>query len=102
MDMELLNPLADATFPAQTASFTATAASTTGWNAGPQGVMVWATEPCYVTVGNGVTATTASTPIPAQTPIPFTVPGGTGGLWRVSAIRLSGDGVLYAKPINIR
>ena len=100
--MELLRPLADADFPAQTAAFTGTAASTTGWNAGPQGVMVWATEACYVTVGNGVTATTSSTPIPAMTPIPFTVPGGTGGVWRVSAIQVSTGGTLYAKPINIR
>ena len=100
--MELLRPLADADFPAQTAAFTGTAASTTGWNAGPQGVMVWATEACYVTVGNGVTATTSSTPIPAMTPIPFTVPGGTGGVWRVSAIQVSAGGTLYAKPINIR
>jgi hypothetical protein len=100
--MELLNPLADANFSGQTVAFTGTAGSTTGWNAGPQGVMVWATEPCYVVVGNDVTATTASTPIPAFTPIPFTVPGGTGGLWRVSAIQLSAGGSVYAKPINIR
>ena len=100
--MELLNPLSDSTFPAQTAAFTGTAGSTAGWNAGPQGVVVWATEPCYVAVGEGVTATTASTPIPAFTPIPFTVPGGTGAPWRVSAIQLSAGGSVYAKPINIR
>jgi len=100
--LELLNPLADANFPAQTVAFTGTAGSTTGWNAGPQGVMVWATEPCYVLVGEGATATTSSTPIPAFTPIPFTVPGGTGGIWRVSAIQISAGGTVYAKPINIR
>ena len=100
--MELLNPLSDSTFPAQTAAFTGTAGSTAGWNAGPQGVVVWATEPCYVVVGEGVTATTASTPIPAFTPIPFTVPSGTGAPWRVSAIQLSAGGSVYAKPINIR
>ena len=100
--MELLNPLSDSTFPAQTAAFTGTAGSTAGWNAGPQGVVVWATEPCYVVVGEGVTATTASTQIPAFTPIPFTVPQGTGAVWRVSAIQLSAGGSVYAKPINIR
>ena len=100
--MELLNPLSDSTFPAQTAAFTGTAGSTAGWNAGPQGVVVWATEPCYVVVGEGVTATTASTPIPAFTPSPFTVPQGTGAVWRVSAIQLTGGGSVYAKPINIR
>jgi hypothetical protein len=100
--MELLNPLADSTFPAQSVAFTGTAGSTTGWNAGPQGVMVWATEPCYVAIGEGATATTASTPIPAFTPIPFNVPQGTGAVWRVSAIQLSAGGNVYAKPINIR
>jgi len=100
--MELLNPLADANFPAQTVAFTGTAGSTTGWNAGPQGVVVWATEPCYVLVGEGATATTASTPVPAFTPIPFVVPGGTGAPWRVSAVQISAGGSIYAKPINIR
>ena len=100
--MELLNPLADANFPAYSVSFTGTAGSTTAWPAGPQGVVVWATEPCYVLVREGATATTASTPIPAFTPIPFTVPGGTGAAWRVSAVQLSAGGTVYAKPINIR
>jgi uncharacterized cupin superfamily protein len=100
--LELLNPLADANFPAQTVSFTGTAGSTTGWNAGPQGVVIWATEACYVLIGENATATTSSTPIPANTPIPFTVPGGTGGLWRVSAIQISAGGTVYAKPVNIR
>ena len=100
--MELLNPLADALFPGRTVSYTGTAGSTATWQAGPQGVVVWATTPCYVVVGEGVTATTASTPIPAFTPIPFIVPQGTGAPWRVSAIRVSDDGAVYAKPINIR
>jgi hypothetical protein len=55
-----------------------------------------------VTVGEGVTATTSSTPIPAYTPIPFIVPQGTGAPWRVSAIRVTDSGDIYAKPINIR
>lgn len=100
--MELLRPLADDVYPAQTASYTGTAGSTTGWNAGPQGVVVWSTTPAYIAVGEGVTATTASTPLPANTPVPFTVPPGTGAVWRVSAIQISAGGTLYAKPINIR
>jgi len=100
--LELLNPLADALFPGRTVSYTGTAGSTATWQAGPQGVVVWARTPCYVVVGEGVTATTASTPIPAYTPIPFIVPQGTGAPWRVSAIRVSDDGAVYAKPINIR
>ena len=100
--MELLRPLADDVYPAQTVSYTGTAGSTTGWNAGPQGVVVWSTTPAYIAVGEGVTATTASTPLPANTPVPFTVPPGTGAVWRVSAIQISAGGALYAKPINIR
>ena len=46
--------------------------------------------------------TTLGTPIPAFTPIPFTVPTGTGALWRVSAIQISAGGTLYAKPMNTR
>jgi hypothetical protein len=100
--MELLRPLADGVFPAATVSYTGTAGSTSTWNAGPQGVVIWSTTPCYVVVGEGVTATTASTPIPAFTPIPFTVPEGTGAPWRVSAIQVSAGGSIYCKPVNIR
>lgn len=100
--MELLNPLADANYPAYTASYTGTAGSTTAWPAGPQGVVIWSTTAAYVTVGEGVTATTSSTPIPANTPIPFIVPQGTGAPWRVSAIQVGSAGTVYAKPINIR
>jgi hypothetical protein len=100
--MELLNPLADANYPAYTASYTGTAGSTTAWPSGPQGVVIWSTTAAYVTVGEGVTATTSSTPIPANTPIPFIVPGGTGAPWRVSAIQIASGGTVYAKPINIR
>ena len=100
--MELLRPLDDAGFAAQSAAYTGTAGSVTGWNAGPQGVLVWCTTDAYVRVGVGVTATTAATPLPANTPVPFTVPQGTGAVWRVSAIQISAGGTLYAKPINIR
>lgn len=101
--MELLRPLASPQFAAQSVSYTGTAGSVTGWPFGPQGVMVWATTPCYVEVGFGVTATSSSTPIPANTPIPFEAPqDGNQGNFRVSAIRIDDDGVVYAKPINIR
>ena len=100
--MELLNPLDKVNFPARTASPTASASPTGTWNAGPQGVVVWCDQACYVEVGEGAVATTASTPIPPFTPIPFKVPQGTGAPWLVSAIRVSADGTLYAKPINIQ
>lgn len=100
--MELLNPLADGDFPARTASYTGTAGSMTAWPAGPQGVVIWSTTAAYVAVGEGATATTSSTPIPANTPIPFIVPQGTGAPWRVSAIQIGSAGTVYAKPINIR
>lgn len=98
--MELLKPLSKTDFAAQTASYTGTAGNTTGWNAGPQGVLVWSDQPCYVEVGEGAVATTASTPIPAYTPVPFAVPLTVSGVWRVSAIQVSSGGTVYAKPIN--
>jgi hypothetical protein len=101
--MELLNPLYGDQFPARTTTYTGTAGSTDTWPAGPQGVVVWSDQPCYITVGEGVTATTSNgVPLPANTPVPFTVPTGTGAPWRVSAIQIVGGGALYAKPINIR
>ena len=100
--MELLRPLADDNFPAKSVSYSGTAGSTGTWVAGPQGVVVWSTTECYVLIGEGATATTSSTPIPAYTPIPFTVPARVSGPWRVSAIRVNTDGVIYCKPVNIR
>jgi hypothetical protein len=64
--------------------------------------MVWSDQPCYVEVGVGAVATTASTPIPAFTPIPFKVAIGTTGIWRVSAIQVTGGGTVYAKPMNTK
>ena len=100
--MELLDPLAKGSFPAQTASFTGTAGNTTGWPAGPDGVMVWSDQACYIEVGEAVTATTSSTPIPPFTPIPFKVQPTVSGVWRVSAIQVSTGGTIYCKPINQR
>jgi len=100
--MELLRPLNDSGFATQSVAYTGTAGSVTGWNAGPQGVLVWSTTDAYVLVGEGVTATSAATPLPAYTPVPITVPQGTGAVWRVSAIQISAGGTMYAKPINIR
>jgi hypothetical protein len=100
--MELLRPLNDSGFATQSVAYTGTAGSVTGWNAGPQGVLVWCTSDAYVLVGEGVTATSAATPLPAGVPVPIFVPAGAGGVWRVSAIQISAGGTLYAKPINIR
>jgi hypothetical protein len=100
--MELLRPLNDSGFATQSVAYTGTAGSVTGWNAGPQGVLVWCTSDAYVLVGEGVTATSAATPLPAGVPVPIFVPGGTGATWRVSAIQITAGGTLYAKPINIR
>ena len=100
--MELLRPLADADFPADSDTTGAVAVSLGPWNAGPQGVVVWCTQDAYIAVGEGVTATSASTPIPAYTPIPFTVSNTISGQWRVSALQVSAAGTVFAKPINIR
>lgn len=98
--MELLNPLADSNFPARSIAYTGTAGVTGTWPAGPQGVMVWSDQACYVLVGESVTATTASTPVPPFTPIPFKIPVNVSGEWRVSAIQVSTGGTIFCKPIN--
>lgn len=99
--MELLNPLDKTDYPSYSVAYTGTAGNTTAWLPGPQGVVVWSDQACYVEVGVGAVATTGSTPIPPFTPIPFTVPlDGTGAPWRVSALRVSTDGTVYCKPIN--
>jgi hypothetical protein len=106
--MELLRPCMDPSYTARSVSYTGTAGVTGTWPAGPQGVLVWCTSDAYIRVGEGATATTSDTPIPANTPVPFTVPpyssgsNGTGAPWRVSAIQISAGGTLYAKPMNIR
>ena len=100
--MELLNPLADTNFPAKSITYTGTAGVTDSWPAGPQGVVIWSDQACYVLVGEAVTATTASTPIPPFTPLPFKVPFSVSGQWRVSAIQVSTGGTIYCKPINIQ
>lgn len=98
INSDLLNPLAD--FAGQTVAFTGTAGSVAGWPAGPEGVLVWASTAAYIAVGEGATATTSGTPVPANTPVRFKVPKGSGGLWRVSAIQVSTGGSVYCKPIN--
>lgn len=98
--MQLLNALDDSLFPAKSASYTGTAGSTGTWDAGVEALLVWTTTAAYIAIGNGVTATTSSTPIPANVPIPFAVPKGTGGPWRVSAIQVASGGNVYAKPIS--
>lgn len=98
--MELLNPLSKTDFPAKSVAYTGTAGNTGTWNAGPQGVVVWSDQACYVEVGEGAVATSSSTPVPPFTPIPFKVPANVSGQWRVSAIKVSTDGTVYCKPIN--
>jgi hypothetical protein len=99
--MELLNPMSKADYPSYSVAYTGTAGSTTAWLPGPQGVLVWSDQACYIEVGVDAVATTASTPIPAFTPIPFAVPLNTSGApWRVSAIQVSTGGTVYCKPLN--
>jgi hypothetical protein len=100
--MDFLRPLADNNYPADSDNTSVTAVTLGPWPPGAQGVMVWCTQDAYIAVGESVTATTASTPIPAFTPIPFTVSNTITGQWRVSALRISTDGIVYAKPINFR
>lgn len=100
--MDFLRPLADANYPADSDNTSGTAVTLGPWPPGAQGVMVWCTQDAYIAVGEDVTATSASTPIPAYTPIPFTVSTTVTAPWRVSALQVSTAGIVYAKPINFR
>ena len=81
-------------------SYTGTAGVTTAYNSGASTVMVWCTTDAYIKVGEGVTATTADTPVPSYTPMWFPVPAGSGAPFRVSAIQISAGGIVYTKPFN--
>ena len=99
--MEMLRPLADAEYPADSDTTSGTAVALGPWGPGPQGVVVWSDQACYIEVGVGAVATTASTPIPPFTPIPFVLAVNTSGApWRVSAVQVSTGGTVYCKPIN--
>ena len=100
--MELLRPCNDPSFATQSVAYTSTAGTTTGWPAGPQGVLVWCTTDAYIRVTQGTAATTADTPLTANTPVPITVPPAMVDGWTVSAVQIGAGGTLYAKPINIR
>ena len=98
--MELLRPLSITDYPSKSVSYTGTAGTTGNWTVGPQGVVVWSDQACYIEVGEGVTASTSSTPVPPFTPIPFAVPSNVKSVWRVSAVQVSTGGTIYCKPIN--
>ncbi len=98
--MEMLVPLNDAKFAAQTTTYTGTAGTVSGWMAGPERVLVVCTTAAYVRVGEGVTATTADLYIPAYTPYVIGVPPGTSSTWTVSAIQVASGGSVYAKPLQ--
>ena len=87
--------------PAPDAGFTlttsGTAANSAAQKPGPTSVMVWGSADFYVTVGEGVTATTGSVPVPTGVPIFLPIPQGTGAPWRVSALQVSAGGTVYCK-----
>jgi hypothetical protein len=94
--LDLINPGAVA---GASQTYTGTA-GVTGTFPTASAVLVWTTTDAYVKVGEGVTATSADLPIPAFIPVLISVPRGTGGAWRVSAIQISAGGTVYAKPVG--
>ena len=98
--MDSLVPLNDAQFAAQTTTYTGTAGTVTGWPHGPRAVLVTCTTDAYVRVGEGVTATTADTFVPAYASRVFSVPIKSRSEWTVSAIQVSAGGSVYAKPMQ--
>jgi len=98
---EFISPMTDASYAGTSVAYTGTAGSTSTYPRGPEGVLVCATTAAYISVGVGVTATTADTYVPANTQVKFKVPNGTGAPWRVSAIQVASGGTVYVKPIAL-
>lgn len=97
---ETLTPLNDAKYAGQTASYTGTAGTVTGWPKGPSAVAVVVTTAAYVRVGEGVTATSADLYIPANTHVVIIVPPTVADTFTVSAIQVASGGSVYAKPVQ--
>lgn len=94
----MILPLDDGAFGTQNVAYTGTAGSTSTFPPTVRRVLVWTTTDAYVKVGEGVTATSASTPFPAGVPMVLGVPEQTRAPWRVSAIQIAAGGTVYAKP----
>lgn len=94
----MILPLDDGAYGTQSTTYTGTAGSVTGFPPTVRRVLVWCTTDAYVKVGENVTATSASTPMPAGVPMLLGVPEQTRSPWRVSAIQISSGGTVYAKP----
>lgn len=83
----------------KSAAYTGTAGNTADFTAnGAMDVIVWCTTDAYVEVGSGVTATSASFPVPAGFPVKLQVPVASG-TFRVSAIQVASGGTVYAQPV---
>lgn len=96
--MNFLTPSNDGTYAASAVSYTDTAGASSIYPPGASAVLVWTTTDAYIKVGNGVTATSASMPIPAYTPVVIKVPP-ENLLWKVSALRIATSGTVYVKPL---
>jgi hypothetical protein len=94
-----LTPLSGPDYPARLVAYTGTAGTTASWPAGPKGVWVYCTTDAYVEVGDGVTATTSSTPLPANWPVTIAVPS-NGATFVVSAVQVTTGGNLLVRPMG--
>jgi len=94
----IITPLNDAQWAAQTTTYTGTAGTVTGWTQNAYAVAVVVTTAAYVRVGSAVTATTADLYVPANTQVFIRVPPDVNS-FTVSAIQVASGGSVYAKPI---
>ena len=103
-----LRPLNDAGFATQSVAYTGTAGSVTGWNAGPQGVLVWNLH--LTRTSASVTASQlhrrtlrcqANTPVPIYGTQPGDA-GGNGGNMARQRNQIQRRRHLHANTINIR
>lgn len=99
---DFYNVLDRATWPTQAVAYTATAGNSATYPVGPTGIVVFSSQLCFVEIGEGVTATTASFPIAQNTVYTLALPPGITGAWRVSTIRNGTDGTIWIRPITLR
>ena len=84
-------------------AYTATAGATGAFSPGANGVLVTSTTDCYVAIVQDADlsdlATATDLFLPAFIPIPLQIPN-TQIPWKISAIRVSSNGTIYASAIN--
>lgn len=98
--MSIIAPFNDSGSPARSVAYTNVSGQVAAWDAGrADAVLVWTTTDAHVRVGFDATATTEDIPLPAYVVAVIRVPAEGKLTFRASAVRMSANGTLHAKPV---